>query len=270
MVSKKKEEKRKPRFSMPLIAGPRRARIGGIPYRERQTIALQYETDSEKISGVLPDCYEPADKPVVTIGFIYNDGVDFLAGRGYNIATVNVSTVFNGSRDNVEGSFSIVMYEDDTIPIIGGRENLGVPKIFADISRPKIYPDGKIRCEASLWGHLLFGIEVKPDRKQPEEVIRGMNMNPRGPPLLGYKYIPSLEGPPDAAYPIATPSDVTYKEHWTGVEGRVYYGDPSHEDVSFNKAILDAVKSLEIKSILGVSRTYSSTLLRGDLAKKLQ
>jgi len=44
------------------------------------------------------------------------------------------------------------MFEDQTLPILGGREDLGVPKLYADISPARILADGRLRCEASLWG----------------------------------------------------------------------------------------------------------------------
>jgi hypothetical protein len=58
------------------------------------------------------------------------------------------------------------MFEDETWPIIGGREDLGVPKLYADISPYKILTNGSLRCEVSLWGHLLFGLELSSPKAQ--------------------------------------------------------------------------------------------------------
>ncbi|MFH2112761.1 MAG: acetoacetate decarboxylase family protein [Candidatus Bathyarchaeota archaeon] len=257
-------------YIMPLLGGMMLDSDGGVLYRERQIFALQFLTATSKIEKLLPDCYHPSEKPVVTASFVYNDGVDFLQGRGYRIATVSVSAIHEGKHGVTEGSFIVVMYEDNTMPIIGGRELLGVPKLYGDISDPRIMLDGKIRCEVSLYGNLLFGIEVEPKSKQPEQVIEAMNQNPRGAPMLGYKYIHAMDGEPDCSYPIATPSDTTYKEVWSGQRGRIFYGAPKEEDIGFNKSILDAIKSLDVKQVLGVSRSYSSNLLRIDLARRLE
>lgn len=254
---------------MPLVAGPFKTE-GGILYRERQVVALQYETDPECLAALLPECYEPGDKPIVTASFVYNHGLDFMGGRGYRIGTIGLSARFNGERDNVDGSYFVVMYEDDTLPIVLGRELLGVPKVYGDISAPRVMPSGMIRCEVSVWGHLLFGIDVDPNVKQPDSIIETMNTRPRGPPMLGYKYIHGLDGPPDAAYPIATPSDATVTDVWTGDHGRIYYGDPGKDDVGLHRPILKAVKTLTVTKVLGVSRTFGSSLLRGDLAKRLR
>jgi len=263
------EKNQQPIYLMPLIGKPWFNAHGGVAYRERQTLLIQYQTDPKSITKLLPPNFKLTNKPIVTIGFTYSDGVDTFAGRGYGLASISVSATYNGANEQVDGSYSIVMYENETTPIIAGRELLGVPKIYGDLSPPKIYPDGRIRCEVSLWGHLLFGIEVKPDNKQPEKTIVEMNKNPRGLPLLGYKYIHRIDGAADAAYAVATPSDTLYGGLWTGSEGRVYYGDPDESDVGFDKHVLDAIKSLNVERVLGVSRVYSSSVLRVDLAKQL-
>jgi acetoacetate decarboxylase len=138
---------------------------------------------------------------------------------------------YDGEQDHVEGDYAVIMFEDDTFPIILGRELLGVPKLFADISPTKALPDGRLRCEASLWGHLLFGIDVGSLVQQDDPVISAANENPRGLPMLGYKYISALDDIPDAAYPISTPSDRKLKQLWVGTSGSVFFGNPTAADV---------------------------------------
>jgi len=242
---------------------------GGVLYRERQSIALQYETDRQAVENILPEFYKPADKPIVNVSFVYNTGVDFMKGRGYNLTAFSLSAKHLGERETTEGNFIFVMYENDTLPILNGREMLGIPKLYGDIPPARILPEGSIRCEVSVWGHLLYGIEVTPETKQGDEIISAMNRNLSGVPMLGYKYIHSMEGPPDVYYPIATPSEPMIKELWTGTRGAVYFGEPSEDDVALHKPILDAIKSLKIRKILGVSRSFGSSNLRTDLAKRL-
>jgi acetoacetate decarboxylase len=76
-------------YLMPLIMGP--INDQGKPpngiYREFQCLSIQYETDTDAIQALLPDCYQPTENPLVTAMFGYYDGVDFMAGRGYRIAS---------------------------------------------------------------------------------------------------------------------------------------------------------------------------------------
>jgi acetoacetate decarboxylase len=87
---------------------------------------------------------------IVTASFGYYNGVDFLAGGSYRIATISVEAKFDGKKDHVKGDYILVIFEDETIPIIGGREQIGAPKIYGDISSVKIMSDDSLRCENSL------------------------------------------------------------------------------------------------------------------------
>ena len=258
-------------YIMPLIIDPDyREGARKAVYGDVQTVALQYRSTTEAISALLPDRYQPADPPIVTVSFIYNNAVDFMAGRGYRIATVMVSARYDGERDHVSGGYVVIMFEDDTLPIILGRERLGVPKLYADISPIRTLPDGRLRCEASLWGHLLFGIDVGPLVKQNDPGGDAADEKPARGSMLSYKFIPSLDGPPDAAYAIDTPSDSRLKERWLGRSGRLFFGNATFEDISFLANAIDAVKTLPVCETIGVSRSYSSSVLRTDLSRRLR
>lgn len=259
-------------YLMPLIMGPiyDRKEIVRSVYGEVQYLSIQYQTDPDAIQALLPDCYKPAEKPIVTTMFGYYDGVDFMAGGGYSIATVLVGARFDGERDHVEGDYVLVMCEDDTIPIITGRELSGIPKVHAYISPVKTLPDGHLRCHTSLWGHLLFGMDLEPlDRQNP--VVRSVaakRINER--PLLGYKYISSLDDPPDASYPTVLRSDTKLEELWLGKSGQIFFGDAAEADISIGKRIIDALKKLPVRNVTQTIRFRGSQVLRNDLSHRLR
>jgi acetoacetate decarboxylase len=258
-------------YLLPLIRGPvfERGKVPGLVYGEVQTLALQYETDYDAVQALLPDCYQPAEKPVVTASFGYFGGVDFLAGGGYNMATVSVEARFDGEKDHVEGGAVLVIFEDDAIPIIGGREQLGAPKIYADISRVKTLPNGTLRCEASHWGHLLFGMNLGPIKKQNVLVrsVAGKRLSEQ--PMLGYKYIPSLDGPPDAAYPTLFQTDYKLDELWLGKTGNIFFGEAVEEDIGWYRQVIDALKTLPVRQVTQTARFRGSQVLRYDLYRRL-
>jgi acetoacetate decarboxylase len=258
-------------YFMPLIMESWGGREkGAMVYNEVQTVALQFKTAPDAILPLLPDCYQPAEEPIATVAFMYNDGVDFMAGRGYRLATMMVRARYDGEQDHVEGDYVLVMFEDDTLPIFSGRELLGVPKLFADISPIKVLPDGRLRCEASLWGHLLFGIDVGPLLKQDDSLISAANENPTGLPMLGYKYIPSLNDIPDIAYPISTPSNDKLEQMWLGTSGNLFFGNATAADISMISSVCDTLKTLPIHQIIEVSRSRGSLVLRTDLSRRLR
>src|SRR5674476_1349151 len=88
-----------------------------------QTLYPKYESDQETIASLLPECYQPAEEPVVTVIFGYYNGLIFMGGGEYRMATVQVSAQFKGDRNDVEGDYILVMFENKNAPIIGSRED---------------------------------------------------------------------------------------------------------------------------------------------------
>ncbi|MFN2224047.1 MAG: acetoacetate decarboxylase family protein, partial [Candidatus Promineifilaceae bacterium] len=120
-------------YTMPLLAGPLFGKREPLPYPESEGVLVQYETEGEAIAALLPECYQVGAEPIVTVYFGYNRQLSFLAGGGYSLATVQVRARFDGDEDHIDGDYVLVMFENKTLPIIGGREHLGVPKLHADI-----------------------------------------------------------------------------------------------------------------------------------------
>lgn len=258
-------------LEMPLIKGSpfNLTELPRLPYPDVQVLALQYHTDPDAVRALLPDCYRVAERPLVTIFFGHNYGLPFLAGGGYRLATVQVAAQFDGEQDHVEGDYILVMFENKTRPVLGGREHLGVPKQYADISPVKELPNGHLRCEASLWGHLLFGIDLPPLRKQNALVRLIANRQINARPWLAYKYISALDGPPDADYPTITKNDSQLEKLWLGKTGEVYYGDPGPEDVAYIRGVVDALKTLPVRRVEQALRFRGSAVLRMDLSRRL-
>jgi acetoacetate decarboxylase len=254
---------------MPLIMGPVAARSKGSTYERVEMLALQYQTDYDAVKALLPECYDPTDDPTVTIAFCFYDGVDFMAGGGYNIVLVLLAAKFGGETDKLEGDYVLVIMENDTVPIVTGRELLGAPKIYADISAPDVAADGSFRCQAHLWGHLLLRAEFGPMNKQNIVVRRigGRMLSTR--PWMTYKYIPSLNGKPDAAYPIANWSDTKLDELWLGKSGTILLGDAGTKEIGVFKGVIDAIRSLPVLKIAQVSHWKGSQVLRHDRSHRL-
>jgi len=76
-------------FSMPLIMGPIRDGTQlKVNYPQVEALVFQYLTDPEALAELLPDCYHPTHEPLVSVIFSENNGLDFMAGGGYRLATV--------------------------------------------------------------------------------------------------------------------------------------------------------------------------------------
>lgn len=258
-------------YRMPLIMGAvldkRNLKIA-IPQIE--ILAFQYLTDPESVAALLPECYHPGKEPLVTVVFAQSNGLSVMAGNGYRTASVQVSARFDGKKDHVTGDYILVMFENQAWSVIGGREELGIAKLYADISSIKLMPDGHLRCEASYWGHMLFGLDVPALNKQIGVVRAVASRQFSSRTWLGYKYIPSLDGPPDADYPTITQNDTKLEKLWLGKKAALRFGTARIEDVGDVKPLLEALATLTIIRPVQVVHFYGSTVLRYDLSRRLR
>lgn len=127
------------------------AHFGGSPlsswtYADVTTVGISYRTDGDALARYVPECFE-ITQPVVEIGYAMNRGVEWMAGGGYNLVAVNVPVLYRNESDTIAGSFAMVVWESKATPILGGREQTGIPKIFADVAdlhqidnHPTLYP----------------------------------------------------------------------------------------------------------------------------------
>jgi acetoacetate decarboxylase len=256
------------RYMMPLIMGSTGDLKHRSVYGKVEMLGLQYQTDSDAVQPLLPDCYVSAMEPIVTVWFAYYDDVDFMGGRGYRETSIQVAAQFDGEKDRVEGDYVLVMFLDDTIPIISGREIQGVPKLYGDISPAKTLSNNHLRCEISVWRNLIFGIDLDPLKKQNRLVRFATSKKLNNRPLLCYKYIPSYYGPPDASYPTTFISEIKIDQLWLGKTGQIFFGESSEEGPI--TTLLNALKSLPIHQITQTFQYSGSLILKNDLARKLE
>jgi acetoacetate decarboxylase len=207
---------------------------------------------------------------MVTVAFVDARSVDFLAGHGYRLASISVSARYDGNDDKLEGGYVVVMFENDTTAIISGREQYGIPKVYADISPVRTVDQQHLRCEASLWGHLILGIDVATPLKSQNAVIRkAAARRSSNNAILGYKYIPAVDGPPDADYPMVMWVDYQFDDLWLGSAGELYFGEVSRQDISYFHPLVEALKSLPIRSVVMTSRARGSQVQRSDKCRRL-
>ena len=258
---------------MPLIRGPLwdQSNLPKHVYANVESLMLVYETEPEAIPPLLPEPFKPGKSPTLTVLFCDNNGVDFMAGGGYRLAAISVAARFDGRDGHMEGNYVLVMPESSTLPIITGREWLGMPKFYADVSLIRTMGNGHLRCEASMWGHLLFGIDIRPPLRAQNVLVRkAAGLQGTKTPSFGYKYIASLNGLPDADYPTIMWCDNIIDQLWLGKSGEFYFGDPTEQDIGDFKPVLDALKSLPVRSVVQTMHSHGSMVLRNDRNGRIQ
>ncbi len=258
---------------MPLIRGPLwdQKRIPASVYKHVEGITLDYETEPEAVSPLLPAPYQPGKLPVVSVMFFENNGVDFMAGGGYRLAVISLAAQFDGAAGHREGGYVLVMPENHGFPIVTGRELLGMPKFYTDVTSIKALDDGHLRAEVSIWGHLLFWLDLAPPLKKQNVFIRkAAGLQSTRTPGFGYKYIPSLDGPPDADYPTIMWNDVIIDELWLGKAGEFCVENPAEREVGDYAPAMRALRTLPMLKVLRTSHWRGSMVLRNDINGRLR
>lgn len=224
------------------------------------TLAVSFLTNRDQLAALLPERFEVAGEPVVTVQASYMTEIEWLAGRGYNILGVSFPTTFHGEIDQVTGSFLSVLWENLTDPILTGREELGFAKIYCELPEPTVLR-GKWHATASWLGFKFLDLEVDQLRQQSAAEIAAAKQADTSAGQLHYKYVPRTGewGMADAAYACLSPaghSNLVVQERWIG-EGTVKFRPARWEDMPTQYPIVNAFHALEIKAYRGASMTKS-------------
>ena len=253
-------------YRMPTHFGPRTGPRQGADGRrfentdtpKKTEISVRFLTRRDQLEELLPQRFELAGEPVVTVTASYITEIEWLAGRGYNTLGVSFPATFRGERDTATGSFLTVLWENLTDPIITGREELGFSKIYCELPDP-IVLRGEWRLTASWLGFKFLDVRAQ-NLRQPsaEEAAVSSQLN-RSDGVLHFKYMPRTGewGTADIAYATLTPSaapNVVVKERWIG-EGGVHFHRARWEDMPTQYNIVNAFEALAILEYRGASVT---------------
>jgi acetoacetate decarboxylase len=257
-------------YLMPLIMGPA-FDLADRPqsvYGETRSLSATFKTDPEAVRSLVPACFSVPDEPTVTVAFGDHSKIDFMAGDGYRVAYVGVSAGYRGDEE-INGLYILIMWENQALPIVLGRELIGIPKLAADITPPRELPAGGHRATASLWGHEVMRLELAGLKEQNAIVRRTAQRRVNGIPWFGYKHIPSLEGPPDASYPTVVWNEIEIDQLSFAQHASVSFGGPDEDDVGQLAGVTRALRTLPIGEMVFASRARGSAVLRIDRSRRL-
>lgn len=258
-------------YSMPLIMGPlfdQAARPGRV-YGRVESLAATFRTERDAVRPLVPDCFVIPDEPAITVSFGDHDLIDFMAGGGYRVAYAGVTARHDG-EEATEGLHILVMWENETVPIVTGREMIGIPKLHAEITPIRETAQNTLRASASVWGHEVMRLEANGLKEQNLMVRRTAQKRVNATPWLGYKHVPSFEGPPDVSYPMVVWNEIELRELWLGEGAFVGFGDADESDLGQLAAIPRALRSLPIGELMFASHARGSAVLALDRSHRLR
>jgi hypothetical protein len=138
-------------------------------------------SDEAALMRLLPSGCRLLDGPVLDINIIVQTNLGWLAGRGYNYLTVRIPVIYDHQGIDIPCAFMPVLWENLADPIITGRDELGSPKLYANIPDPGSIGDA-YEGSADWEGFRFFEMRVSNLRRMQESP-------PAGLPLLLYRYL---------------------------------------------------------------------------------
>jgi acetoacetate decarboxylase len=242
----------KPYF-MPPHFGP----LPDLPaptYGDLTQFTIMYSTNKDALAALLPEPLEPADDPLVTIYCQTCREVNFMAGRGYNIVGVNLAAIFNGKKDHIAGRYAAVLWENDALPIVIGREQLGAPKLYAEIPDP--HQEGNNwRFHCSVYGTRLVEGEIRNATPADNTVCEQIEKMAKESAWMCWKYIPNLDlTGPDLSFPTVIATRPTIRQAWLG-EGSHRFFETTFESAPSSDHVMKGLQTLVVKEYRGAAIT---------------
>ncbi len=250
------------------------AHFGGWPgqpqaaaYHDVTSITVAYETDPGMLSAFIPEPFTTT-QPVLSVQYQMCRQVDWMAGGGYNLVTVGVPAAYAHGRERIEGLYVLVIWENKTAPILSGREQSGMPKIFADIEDHHQVGD-RLLTNASYEGWNFLRMDFRQAKQMSPDELDLLNRQAGTVNAFGWRYIPNI-GRSGAALSHATlfPQQLAYTAAWRG-EGRIRWEALGPEQYYQHYPITQALSQLPIKSYRDCLMTQGSSVLRNDLSRPL-
>ena len=202
-------------YKMPVHFGGNKFDPEFVVTQRTTDLTISYETDLAQLENYIPEEFE-LRAPEITVASHKYTEINWLSGEYYNVITVTAPVRFHGKKDQLDGDYYLVVWENRTAPIIGGREHEGVPKIYADIldlliQRP-LYGTGA-SCNGQTFLVMWFEA-TDPISGDELDTIKAQMAYVNG---LGWRYIPQLEGPgAEVSQFVIYPSVRKWRRHCKG------------------------------------------------------
>ena len=260
----------KPMYRMPVSFGPSagpRNLPADAPFEagavHMASVSVSALSDADALSALLPEGCELDGAPLLTARITRLYDIGWLAGRSYNIVQVTVPVTFRHERDLLHASFMPVLWESLADPILTGRDELGHPKLWAEIPDPSVASQSetekRISGTASWLGFKFFDLKTESLQQAPLPQAGGPSR------VLTAKYVPRTGawGEADVDYltvgTAGPPAEIL--EHRQGT-GRFAFQPARWEDMPTQYHVVSVLADLPLHEFRSAS--YLVTRRSGD------
>lgn len=171
-------------------------------------------TDPKKLEDYLPPGFKLL-RPELVINYMQLRECDFLAGSAYNLIITGVPARFMGRKDRLQGLYALVLWENNTKPILTGREENGLPKIYSEIEDIKKLGN-EYYGTATYEGHAFMKLSFHDPVPVDDKTLEALKQENNNSLAFGWRYIPNVDGPGAAlSQPISFPQTIEITSAFT-------------------------------------------------------
>jgi len=256
------------RYMMPAHFGGMKHGTSTTIYRDVTNLVVQYRTERDALEPYVPEALEITD-PTLTVAFVMNRGVEWMAGGVYNLVAVNVPVRFDGAIDHVQGGFSLVVWENKVTPILPGREATGIPKLGATIEDAR-HLGPRWAAEAAYEGNTFLRMSLVEGDALSPEAIEAINRAGRETDWLGWRYIPNVSGPGAAlSHPTTYPQGAVVRSA-RACTASIEWLALSWLQAPTQAHITAALAAMPVLEVTAAFVTHGESILLGDKASALR
>lgn len=224
------------------------------------------QANAQDVQAILPEGYECSEHPTVLFEVMELRNLPWLAGRGYNTWGIYLNDVTcTRVSPPVTASYLAVLFESFTDPITTGREELGFPKVWAELPDGLLEDGGASVMHTASWFEYEFmrlKIQDLVEKPVAESTLSSDTpqrfTHPVRNGILHHRYVPAVgePGKHDASYATfnsGAPSKPPVSRYFSALNATLEVFPGSFEQLPTLHSIVDAVAPLAKGKILEVA-----------------
>ncbi|WP_308571538.1 acetoacetate decarboxylase family protein [uncultured Methanobacterium sp.] len=236
--------------------------------QKSQSLTITYETDQRLLENYIPECFELL-APEINIVFSKFTEINWLHGGQYNLINVAAPVHFHGKKDELDGSYTLVVWENLTAPILGGREQTGIPKIFADIQDLHILKP-YYSTTVSYEGNTFLNMDFETEGSVTDDELKTLQSMFISQNTLGWRYIPKVGAPgAELSQFVLYPQGMEVEKAQKGV-GNLKWTEMTPMQNPNQYWIINSLAALPIKKITQSLLMEGQTILRAMGARVIE
>lgn len=196
LVEGKEMWKRMP-LSFGPMPGPRQSALG-LPHEGRQstftTASIKIRTSKTLLQNLLPTSafkfLSPATNAFATFSVTTLDNMAWLGGKGYSHFGLYIHGIeyTSPSGETARGTYLPILFENLADPILSGREELGMPKLWCELDVQKKDEKAALYMGAGWLGEQFCALGISKLEVTEAPSTGATEVPDEG--LMWYKYIP--------------------------------------------------------------------------------